>query len=148
MQVGKPRQRKSGPSTGLAVRLVNLLSLHQRVLIVTLHGSPQRVRARLPVQHSLLASSATYMALTIVHECVDASCTSPTSPLRGVLVQVTGEAPFHPEPFSLRGRGSSPPVQLPVCTQRGNARDAGSLVQPVLCMTYWSRVSVRPPCSS
>jgi len=51
----------------------------------------------------------------------------------------------HPESFSLRGLGSSPPVQLPVCTRRGKARDAGSLVQPVLFTAYWSRVPARPP---
>ena len=45
------------------MKLVNLHGLHQRVLLVTLHGSPQRVRARLPARHPLLASSATYTAL-------------------------------------------------------------------------------------
>ena len=37
--------RKSAPSTGLVVKLVNLHGLHQRVLLVTLHGSPRRVVA-------------------------------------------------------------------------------------------------------
>jgi len=71
--------------------------------------------------------------------------TSPTNPLHGVLVQVACVSPAHSEPFSLRGLGSSPPVQLPVCTRRDNTRDTGSLVQPVLCTAYWSRVPARPP---
>ena len=80
-----------------------------------------------------------------MHGCVDTSRTSLTSPLHGVLVQVACAAPTHPEPFSLCGLGSSPPVQLPECT-RDNARDAGSLVQPVLCTAYWlSHVSDQPP---
>ena len=45
------------------MKLVNLHGLHQRVLLVTLHGSPWRVRARLPARHPVLASSATYTAL-------------------------------------------------------------------------------------
>jgi len=45
------------------VKLVNLHGLHQRVFLVNLHGSPWRVRARLPARHPLLASSATYTAL-------------------------------------------------------------------------------------
>jgi len=49
---------------GLVVRLVNLHGLHQRVLLSTLHGSPRRVRARLPARHPLLASSATYTSLS------------------------------------------------------------------------------------
>ena len=75
-----------------------------------------------------------------------ANRTSPTNPLRGVLIQVACAEPAHPdESFNLCGlSGSSPPVQLPVCTRRGNARDAGSLVQPVLCTAYWSRVPARP----
>ena len=135
------------------MRLVNLHGLHQRVLLATLHGSPWRVRVRLPAWHPLLASSATYTTLTpllrhcltILHGCVDTSRTSPTSPLRGVLVQVACAEPAPPDPFSVRGLGSSPPVQLPVYTRRGNTRDVGSLVQPVLCTAYWFRVPARPP---
>ena len=75
--------------------------------------------------------------------------TSPTSPLHRVLVQITCAVPVHPEPFNLRGLGSSPPVQLPTCTRRDNARYAGSLVQPVLCTTYWSsHVSYQCPTQS
>ena len=75
--------------------------------------------------------------------------TSLTSPLHVVLVQAACVAPAHPEPFSLHGLGSFPPVQLPACTQRDNARDAGSLVQPVLCTAYWSsHVSYQPPTQS
>jgi len=39
--------------------------------------------------------------------------TSVTSPLHGVLIQAACAAPAHPEPFSLRGLGSSLPFQLP-----------------------------------
>jgi len=54
------------------VRLVNLHGLHQRVLLVTLHGSPRRVRTRLPARHPLLASSATYAALApLLRHCLD-----------------------------------------------------------------------------
>ena len=53
-------------------KLVNLHCLHQRVLLVTLHGSPRRVRARLPARHPLLASSATYTALApLLRHCLD-----------------------------------------------------------------------------
>ena len=38
--------------------------------------------------------------------------TSLTSPLHRVLVQVACVTPVHPEPFSLRGLVSPPPVQL------------------------------------
>jgi len=135
---------------------VNLHGLHQRVSLVTLHGSPRRVRARMPVrrppgcssrvqQPTLLWLLSYSTVLTILYGCVDKSHTSPTSPLYRVLVQVACAAPAHPEPFSLCDLGSSPPVQLPACTWRDNARDAGSLVQLVLCTAYWSRVPVRPP---
>jgi len=133
------------------VILVNLHGLHQRVFLVTLYGSLLRVRARLPTQRPLLTSSATYMTLAPLLQyclnprCVHTSSTSPTNPLHGVLVQVACAAPALPETFNLRGLDSSPPVQLPACTQRDNARDAGSLVQPVLFLTYWSRVPARPP---
>jgi len=99
-------------------------------------------RAQRPTRPWLLSYGT---VSTILHVCVDTSRTSPTSPLHGVLVQVACAAPAHPEPFSLRGLGSSPPVQLPACTRRDNARDAGSLVRPVLCTAYWSRVPARPP---
>jgi len=67
--------------------------------------------------------------------------TSPTSSLHGVLVQGACVAPAHPEPLSLRGLGSSPPVD--------KARDTGSLIQPVLCTTYWlSHVSDQSPTRS
>ena len=139
------RQRRSAPSTCFVVRLANLHSLHQRVLLATLRGSQRRVRARvLRGAHSSRAQRPTRpwflscgSVSTILHGCVDTSRTSPTSPLHGALVQVVCATPAHPEPFSLSGLGSSPPVQLPTCTRRGNARDAGSLVQPVLCTKYW-----------
>ena len=136
------------------MKLVNLHSLNQRVLLVTLHRSPRSVRARLPARHPLLASSATYTALApLLLHCLDhpawlrryESHVSNQPPTPGVLVQVACAAPAHPEPFSLRGLGSSPPIQLPACTRRDNARDAGSLVQPVLCTAYWSRVPARSP---
>jgi len=54
------------------VKLVNLHGLYQHVLLVTLHGSPRRVRARLPARHPLLASSATYTALVpLLRHCLD-----------------------------------------------------------------------------
>jgi len=186
---------------------VNLHGLHQRVLLVTLHGSPRRVRTRLPARYPLLAITATHMTLDpLLRHCLDhpaplrqyeshvsdqpptrstgpgclrGTCPSwalqptrpwllssrptpcmyqegqcsrywvarPTSslhgilvdarlrpaPLHGVLVQVVCAAPAHPEPFSLHDLGYSPPVQLPTCTRRDNARDVGSLIQPVLC---------------
>jgi len=135
------------------VKLVNLHGLHQRVLLVTLHGSQRRVRARLPARHPLLASSAACTALVpLLRHCLDhparlrryESHVSDQPPTR-ILVQAACAAPAHPEPFSLRGLGSSPPVHLPACTQRDNVRDAGSLVQPVLCTAYWFRVPARPP---
>ena len=86
------------------------------------------MRAQRPARPCLLSYGT---VSTILHGCVDTS-------LHGVLVQVACAAPVHPEPFSLRGLGSSPLVQLPTCTQRDNTRDAGSLVQPVLCKAYWS----------
>ena len=107
----------------------------------------------MPARHPLLASSATYTALApLLRHCLDhparvrqyESHVSDQT-LQGVLVQVACAAPAHPEPFSLRSLGSSLPVQLPACTRRDNARDAGSLAQPVLCTAYWSRVPARPP---
>ena len=68
-----------------------------------------------------------------------------TNPLHGELVQTACAASARPEPFNLRSLSSSPPVQLPTCTRRDNSRDVGSLVQPVLCTTYWFRVPARPP---
>ena len=127
------------------MKLVNLHGLHQRVLLVTLHGSPRRVRARLPARHPLLASQrptrlwlVSYGTVsTILDGCVDTSRTSLTIPLHGELAQTACAPPAHHEPFTLRGLGSSPPIQLPTCTRRNNARDAGSLVQPVLYTAYY-----------
>ena len=46
--------------------------LHQRVSLVTLHGSPQRVRVRLPARHPLLASSATYTVMApLLRHCLN-----------------------------------------------------------------------------
>jgi len=126
------------------VKLVNLHGLH-RVLLVTLHGSPWRVRVRLPAQHPLLASSATYMAPTpLLRHCLDhpgrlrryESHVSDQPPTRRTCPDCL-RATRHHEPFTLRGLGSSPPIQLPTCTRRNNARDAGSLVQPVLYTAYY-----------
>ena len=56
--------------------------------------------------------------------------TSLTSPLHGVLVQAAYAAPAHPEPFSLHGLDSSPPIQLPACTRRDNVRHSDSWIFP------------------
>jgi len=58
-------------------------------------------------------------------------------------------APAHPEPFSLRGLGSSPPVQLPVCTGGTMLESSTSSLHCILVVArlrpapyteYWSRL--------